>query len=73
MTPNVGLKYRGWRLASAEGLYLEKVRYPPHSDFSQLLYPDLPHDEHGRVWLDNLPQGMERELIARMKGTQLDM
>ena len=66
----VGLKYRGWALAAAEGLFLEEVRYPSHADYSRLLYPSLPHDAYGRVWLDPLPEGQEKEMIALMKQAQ---
>ena len=57
-------------MAAAEGLCLEEVRYPPHADYSRLLYPSLPHDAYGRVWLDPLPEGEEKEMIALMKQAQ---
>lgn len=41
--------YRGWAAAAAHGLTLQKVFYPPHHDPHQPMFPDLPHDEHGRL------------------------
>jgi len=42
-------RFRGWSAAPAHGLTLHKVVYPPHDDPSQLMFPGLPHDEHGRL------------------------
>lgn len=42
--------YRGYNVAPAKGLMLYEVRYPAAvDDPTALLYPDLPHDEHGRL------------------------
>lgn len=62
-----GVRHRGWTLAAAEGLYLEEVRYPRHDDCSQLLYPDLPHDKFGRVYLDGMPPEEVKAIAGRMK------
>ena len=47
-----GEKFRGWDVAPAKGLFLMHCAYPPHEDPDTLMYPHLPHDEHGRVYLD---------------------
>ena len=66
-----GARYRGWTLAPAQGLCLEEVLYPASQDPEQLLYPELPHDEHGRVWVDAFSSdGDERETIRHMKTKQ---
>ena len=62
-----GMKFRGWGLAAAEGLYLEEVRYPPHHDPEVLLYPDVPHDEFGRTCLEGLSRQAQWAAVNRMK------
>uniref|UniRef100_A0A383VMC2 tRNA pseudouridine synthase n=1 Tax=Tetradesmus obliquus TaxID=3088 RepID=A0A383VMC2_TETOB len=48
--PGAGGFWRGYNVAPAKGLQLFEVQYPPAvDDPSALLYPDLPHDEFGRV------------------------
>jgi hypothetical protein len=42
--------WRGYNVAPAKGLQLFEVEYPTAvDDPTTLLYPDLPHDEFGRV------------------------
>jgi hypothetical protein len=49
-TVGAGGAWRGWNVAPAKGLRLHHVTYPPGvDDPSCLLYPDLLHDEHGRL------------------------
>mmetsp|Transcript_31631 Transcript_31631/g.75162 ORF Transcript_31631/g.75162 Transcript_31631/m.75162 type:complete len:276 (-) Transcript_31631:133-960(-) len=52
---------RPWHIAPAHGLTLEEVQYPDHSDPSSLMFPELPHDEHGRL----LPDSFEQAARAR--------
>jgi hypothetical protein len=42
---------RQWTVADAKGLFLMDVQYPPHDNPEELMYPDLPHDQYGRVWI----------------------
>jgi hypothetical protein len=45
-----GGAWRGYNVAPAKGLCLHKVHYPAAVDApNALLYPDLPHDEWGRL------------------------
>lgn len=48
--PGAGGLWRGYNVAAAKGLQLFVVEYPAAvDDPKHLLYPDLPHDEHGRL------------------------
>lgn len=47
---------RGWDVAEARGLVLQRVFLPP-LDPARLLYPDLPHDSFGRVDVSELRAG----------------
>jgi hypothetical protein len=50
--PGSGGGWRGWNVAPARGLTLASVEYPEGvDDPGTRLYPDLPHDEHGRLLL----------------------
>ena len=40
---------RGWDVAEARGLVLQRVLLPAPMHADRFLYPDLPHDELGRV------------------------
>jgi len=62
-----GMKFRGWGLAAAEGLYLEEVRYPDHHDPEVLLYPEVPHDKFGRTCLEGLTVEEQWRAVNRMK------
>jgi tRNA pseudouridine38-40 synthase len=47
--------FRGYKVADSSGLFLHRIDYPPGvDDPSTLLYPDVPHDEWGRL-LDLVP------------------
>ena len=47
--------YRGYKVALAKGLFLNRVHFAPGvDDPTRLLYPDMAHDEMGRL-LDFLP------------------
>ena len=46
--------YRGWTVADAAGLCLERVFYPSYDDFRKPIHADLPHDEFGRVSVEAL-------------------
>ena len=50
--------FRGWKVADAAGLCLERVFYPSYrgEDFRRPMHADLPHDEFGRVSLEALSQ-----------------
>jgi hypothetical protein len=65
------MKFRGWGLAAAEGLYLEEVRYPSHQDHDTLMYPDVPHDEYGRTCLEGLSTQEQWRAVNRMKQTKI--
>eukprot|EP00884_Botryococcus_braunii_P007987 jgi/Botrbrau1/1718/Bobra.116_2s0060.1 len=43
---------RQWTVADAKGLFLMDVQYPPHDNPDTLMYPLLPHDQYGRVWIE---------------------
>ena len=47
-------EFRGWKVADAAGLCLERVFYPAYDDFRLPIHADLPHDEFGRVSLGRL-------------------
>ncbi|PNH09854.1 tRNA pseudouridine synthase A 1 [Tetrabaena socialis] len=48
--PGLNGKWRGYNVAPAKGLCLHQVHYDPRvDDPTALLYPELPHDEHGRL------------------------
>jgi tRNA pseudouridine38-40 synthase len=48
--PGAGGAWRGYNVAPAKGLCLRCVQYPPEvDDPNAWLYPDLPHDEWGRL------------------------
>ena len=50
VTSGAGGKYRGYKVASAKGLFLHHVEYIAGvDDPSQLLYPDMAHDQYGRL------------------------
>lgn len=44
-----GNDYRGWNAAKPQGLCLQRVDYPPHSDPRSFVHPDLPHTASGRI------------------------
>lgn len=61
--PNQGAggAWRGYNVVPAKGLCLVKVHYPPEADDpGSFLYPDLPHDEYGRL-LVRIPGGTSDE------------
>ncbi|KAF8066244.1 truA1 [Scenedesmus sp. PABB004] len=48
--PGAGGVWRGYNVAPAKGLCLVRVEYPPAvDDPGALLYPERPHDAHGRL------------------------
>lgn len=45
---SAGAEYRGWSVATPEGLFLMRVDYPPHDNPQVLCHPDSQHDDFGR-------------------------
>ncbi|PNW74257.1 hypothetical protein CHLRE_13g591501v5 [Chlamydomonas reinhardtii] len=53
--------YRGYNVAPARGLTLHEVMYDPRvDDPTVLLYPELRHDEHGRL-LESIPDALRSD------------
>ena len=52
--------FRGWTVADAAGLCLERAFYPSYDDFRVPIHGDLPHDEFGRVSLEALSERSNR-------------
>lgn len=50
-----GEKYRGWKIAEAQGLFLMEVMYPAHDDSTVLCHPDIEHDAYGRPLVGSHP------------------
>ena len=53
-------EFRGWKVADAAGLCLERVFYPSYENYLVPIHADLPHDEFGRVSLEALSQRNRR-------------
>ncbi|KAG2443316.1 hypothetical protein HYH02_009383 [Chlamydomonas schloesseri] len=52
--------YRGYNVAPARGLTLHEVQYDPRvDDPTALLYPELRHDEYGRL-LESIPEALRQ-------------
>lgn len=49
-------EFRGWKVADAAGLCLERVFYPSYRGFREPIHADLPHDEFGRVCVEALSE-----------------
>ncbi|KXZ50137.1 hypothetical protein GPECTOR_17g773 [Gonium pectorale] len=59
--PGCNGRYRGYNVAPAKGLCLHEVFYDPRvDDPSTILYPDLLHDEYGRL-LESIPASDDDE------------
>ncbi|GFR49639.1 hypothetical protein Agub_g11689, partial [Astrephomene gubernaculifera] len=59
--PGCNGTHRGYNVAPARGLCLHEVFYDPRvDDPSALLYPELAHDEHGRL-LEGIPDHLRSD------------